>query len=82
MREDVSRPSKVRIEYYDENWVLREEVFDGIKARIVQHEYDHLEGKLFTDYVGGLRKQLIKSRLLKISKGKYKTFYPMSYPSK
>lgn len=80
--EEVFREDEIRIRYQDENWVEHEETFRGIQARIIQHEYDHLEGKLFTDYIGGLRKTLIKSRLLKISKGKYKTFYPMTYSTK
>ena len=80
--EEVYREEHIRLRYLDENFVEHVEEFTGVQARIIQHEYDHLEGKLFTDYVGGLRKQLIKSRLLKISKGKYKTFYPMSYVEK
>lgn len=77
--EEVFREEEIRLRYQDENFVEHEETFIGIQARVIQHEYDHLEGKLFTDYVGGLRKQLIKSRLLRISKGKYSSFYPMSY---
>jgi len=80
--EEVFREEDILIRYQDENFETHEERFSGIKARIIQHEYDHLEGKLFTDYVKGIRKQLIKSKLGKISKGKYTTFYPMSYGSK
>ena len=80
--EEVYREDTVRIKYRDENFVEQEETYTGLKARIIQHEYDHLEGKLFTDYVRGIRKQLIKSKLGKISKGKYTTFYEMKYASK
>ncbi|MCL4109472.1 UNVERIFIED_CONTAM: hypothetical protein GTU68_037737 [Idotea baltica] len=80
--EEVFREEDILIRYQDENFKTHEERFSGLKARIIQHEYDHLEGKLFTDYVKGIRKQLIKSKLGKISKGKYTTFYPMSYGSK
>ncbi|MEM0998489.1 MAG: peptide deformylase [Bacteroidota bacterium] len=80
--EEVYREEHIRLRYQDATFEIHEESYSGIRARIIQHEYDHLEGKLFTDYVGGLRKQLIKSRLSKISKGKYTTFYPMSHPEK
>lgn len=80
--EEVYRPEEVLIRYMDENFVQHEEKFVSIQARIIQHEYDHLEGILFTDHLGGLRKQLIKSRLKRISEGKYNTFYPMSYAQK
>lgn len=80
--EEVYRPEEVRIRYLDRNWVQHEETFVGIQARIIQHEYDHLEGVLFTDHLGGFRKQLIKSRLKRISEGKYATFYPMAQPAK
>lgn len=80
--EEVYREEEVLIRYYDENWVQHEERFQGLQARVIQHEYDHLEGKLFTDYIRGLRKQLIKSKLNKISKGKYSPFYPMKYALK
>jgi peptide deformylase len=80
--EEVYRQEEVRIRYTDRNWVQHEETFVGIQARIIQHEYDHLEGVLFTDHLGGFRKQLIKSRLKRISEGKYATFYPMAQPAK
>jgi peptide deformylase len=80
--EEVYRPEEVRIRYFDRNWVQHEEKYVGIQARIIQHEYDHLEGILFTDHLGGFRKQLIKSRLKRISEGKYATFYPMAQPAK
>jgi peptide deformylase len=75
LREEVNRESHIRIEYYDENWVFHDEVFDGYKARIIQHEYDHLDGILFTDKVNPLRKRLLKSKLLAISKGKFEADY-------
>ncbi|HON18837.1 MAG TPA: peptide deformylase [Salinivirgaceae bacterium] len=69
LREDVLRKSNVRITYFDENWQQHDETFSGIAARIIQHEYDHLEGILFTDRVSSLKKQLIKRKLIDISKG-------------
>jgi peptide deformylase len=80
--EEVYRQEEVRIRYFDRNWQPHEETYFGIQARIIQHEYDHLEGVLFTDHLGGFRKQLIKSRLKRISEGKYATFYPMAQPAK
>ncbi len=80
--EEVFRKERVLIRYQDANFNTHEKQFTGLKARIIQHEYDHLEGHLFTDYVKGMRKQLIKSKLGKISKGKYKTFYEMKYSPK
>ena len=80
VREDVYRPEQVRIRYRDEDFVEHEEVFTGMKARIIQHEYDHLEGVLFTDYLSGLKKKLLRSRLTKISKGKIEPNYPMVFP--
>lgn len=82
VREMVNRPSQIRLRYQDENFVEQEETFGGMKARIIQHEYDHLEGKLFTDYLSQLRKQIVKSRLNKISKGLIDTEYPMRYAQK
>lgn len=79
VREDVFRQPEIRIRYQDEAFEEHEETFSGMKARIIQHEYDHIEGVLFTDYVRGLRKQVIKSRLNKISKGKIEPDYPMEY---
>lgn len=80
--EEVYRPEQVLLRYQDENFVVQEEKFVSLQARIIQHEYDHLEGVLFTDHLGGLRKQLIKSRLKRISEGRYTTFYPMTYQQK
>ena len=69
IKESVSRKKNVIISYYDQNWNFFTETFDGMKARIIQHEHDHIEGKLFTDYVSPLKKKLIKGKLLSISKG-------------
>jgi peptide deformylase len=75
IREKVSRKAQLKIRYYDENWELKEESFDGMKARIIQHEYDHIEGKMFVDYLTPLKKRLLKGKLADISKGKVDTEY-------
>lgn len=80
IREDVTRQSDVVIEYYDENWELKEERYTGFKARIIQHEYDHLEGILFTDKISALRKTLIRRKLQDITKGKVDVSYRMIFP--
>lgn len=82
LREEVWRPEVVRIRYQDENFEQHEDTFTGLKARIIQHEYDHVEGVLFTDHLSPLKKKLIKSRLNKISKGKISPNYPMKFPKK
>jgi peptide deformylase len=82
IREEVIRPSKVRIEYYDEKWNLIEEEFDGIRARVVQHEYDHLEGKLFVDKINPIRRKLLGPRLNAISRGKVDKDYKIVFPKK
>ena len=80
LREEVNRESHIRIIYYDEAWVLHDEEYDGYRARIIQHEYDHLDGILFTDKVSPLRKRLLKSKLLAISKGKFEAEYRTILP--
>lgn len=75
IREDVTRPSTVRIQYYDENFNFFDEVYDGLKARIIQHEYDHIEGKLFIDLLSPLRKRILKRKLNQIAKGEVDTSY-------
>ena len=80
LREEVLRESRVRINYYDENWEYHDEVFEGYKARIIQHEYDHLDGIMFTDKVNPLRKRLIKSKLTAISKGRFEAEYKTILP--
>jgi len=75
IREDVLRPSKVRIEYYDKDFNFHDEWYDGIAARIIQHEYDHTEGILFTDKIAPIKKRLLKRKLISIEKGKFKVNY-------
>ena len=79
IREDVKRKPKLKIEYYDENWELYEEELEGFAARVVQHEYDHIEGVLFTDRINPLRKQLLKGKLRDIQKGNINTDYRMKF---
>ena len=80
VREDIQRLSHVRLTYLDENFVPHEQEFYGITARVIQHEYDHIEGKLFIDYLSQLKKRLIKKKLDDISAGKVKTDYRMLFP--
>lgn len=80
IREDVNRPAKIRLEYYDENFNHYDEWFEGMAARIIQHEYDHTEGILFTDKVAPIKKRLLKSKLQGISKGKFKVDYKVKLP--
>ena len=83
IREDVVRPEEVKIHYFDENWDEHTNVFTGMKARIIQHEYDHIEGILFTDHLSPFKKRLLKSKLTNISKGVLKDLkYRMSFPAK
>jgi peptide deformylase len=82
IREKISRKEKLKIRYYDEAWHLHEEEYDGMKARIIQHEYDHIEGKLFVDYLTPLKKRLLKGKLSDISKGKVDTEYRILAPKK
>jgi peptide deformylase len=77
IREDVMRPEEVVIEYMDENFVQHTKKFIGLTGRIIQHEYDHLEGKLFIDYLKPLRKKMLQGKLNDISKGKMKVDYKM-----
>ncbi|MFA8433118.1 MAG: peptide deformylase [Marinifilaceae bacterium] len=80
LNEDVYRPEKIRIEYYDENWEFHEEEYNGYAARVIQHEYDHLEGIMFTDHVAPLKKRLLRGKLAGISKGKFKAKYRFTLP--
>lgn len=80
IRENVFRKQKVTIRYQDENWNQKEEVYEGIKARIIQHEYDHLEGKMFIDYLSPLKKRMLKGKLTDISKGDVDTQYRILAP--
>lgn len=81
IREDVSRHQTIFITYYDENWIYHEEHFSGLAARVIQHEYDHIEGKLFTDRINPLRKTMLKGKLEAISKGAVKVDYKMRFPT-
>jgi len=81
VREDVYRQPKITIVYLDEHFNEHTEVFDGLIARVIQHEYDHIEGILFTDKLSGLKKRLIKGRLSKISKGDIVVDYRMRFPN-
>lgn len=82
IREKVARKEKLRIRYYNEEWQQVEETYDAMKARIIQHEYDHLEGKMFVDYLPALKKRLLKGKLADISKGKVDTDYRIAAPDK
>ena len=82
IHEDISRPSFVRIKYQDENLEEHTEEYGGFAARVIQHEYDHLEGILLIDYLLPLKRRLLKSKLAAISKGKVKTSYKIVIPGK
>ena len=79
IRGDVDRPARIRLRYLDENFEEHEEVFDGMNARVIQHEYDHLEGILFTELLKPLKRRLIKRRLEKIKKGKVDCTYRLRF---
>lgn len=81
VREDVMRPETIVIEYYDENWKKHKEEFSDIRARVIQHEYDHIEGILFTDYLSAFKKKLVQNKLKNISKGNVKVDYKMQFPN-
>lgn len=82
IREKVSRKETLRVRYYDEDWNQHEEEYNGVKARIIQHEYDHIEGKLFIDYLTPLKKRMLKGKLADISKGDVDTDYRILAPLK
>ncbi len=82
IREDVARPDVVKIKYFDENFVEHIEEFKGYAGRIIQHEYDHLEGILFIDHLSPLRKRLLKSKLNNIAHGKVQPHYKIKVPVK
>ena len=79
IREDVSRRSKIVIEYFDENFQSNKLALSGLAARVVQHEYDHIEGILFIDHISSLKKRLIKGKLNNISSGSIKVDYEMKF---
>jgi peptide deformylase len=80
LREEVVRPSRITIEYLDENFVAHREVYEGFAARVIQHEYDHIEGKLFVDYLSPLKKRFLKGKLSAISKGMVDVNYRIKIP--
>ena len=75
IRGGVKRKSSIEITFFDENWNKKTEVFKGMQARVIQHEYDHIQGKLFIDYLSPLKKKLIKNKLLEITKGNCEVKY-------
>ena len=79
VREDVKRKSTIVIEYYDENFVKHKETFSDIRARVIQHEYDHIEGILFTDHLSMLKKKLVGKKLQNIMEGKARPDYRMKF---
>lgn len=81
IHEDVTRHAVIHMDYVDENFVKHSETFSGLAARVIQHEYDHIDGVLFTDKISPFKKRLIKGKLEKISKGQIKVDYPMKFPN-
>jgi len=82
VREDVVREESIKITYYDVAFNKREQTFNGVNARVILHEYDHIEGKLFVDYLKPLKKRLLKKQLANISKGIVEVDYKMKFPNK
>jgi len=82
IREDVQRPESIRIKYLDEDFNEHEETYSGFNSRVIQHEYDHLDGILFIDYLNPLRKRILKTKLTAISKGKVIPKYKIKVPGK
>ncbi|MEJ8606239.1 peptide deformylase [Riemerella anatipestifer] len=80
VREDVKRKDTITIEYYDEDFKKHTETYSDIRARVIQHEYDHIEGILFTDKLSALKKKLVKGKLNKISAGEVSVSYKMRFP--
>lgn len=80
IREDVYRDEEVTLEFEDENFVHHTKTFNGITARVILHEYDHIEGKLFIDHIKPLKRKLLRGKLTDISKGKIKVDYRMVFP--
>ena len=80
IRENVTRKPDVVVSYYDENWKLHEEKYSGYAARIIQHEYDHIDGILFTDYLTPLKRKLLQKKLNNITDGLIEIDYKMSFP--
>ncbi len=82
LREEVKRESHIKISYYDEKWEFHDEEYDGFRARVIQHEYDHLDGILFPERLNPLRRRLLKGKLNDISKGKFEVDYKTIIPVK
>ena len=82
IRGDVDRQERIRIRYLDENFEEQEESFDGLNARVIQHEYDHIEGILFTELLKPVKKKLVQRKLIKIKKGAVKVSYPMRFANR
>lgn len=82
IRADILRKESLRIRYFDIDWNEHTEEYDGLAARIIQHEYDHLQGILFTDYLSAMKRRLLKSKLTDISRGQVKAEYRMKFPVK
>lgn len=80
IREKVARPTSIRLKYFDEDWNEHDDEFEGMRARIIQHEYDHIEGVLFIDYLTPFKKRLLKSKLSDISRGEVETEYRIIAP--
>ena len=80
VREEITRKSEIKIRYLDENFKTHIDKYDGLVARVIQHEYDHIEGVLFTDKVSNFKKRLIKSKLKSITLGKVDVNYAMRFP--
>ena len=81
VRGGINRKSSIELTFYDENWVKRTEAFKGMRARVIQHEYDHIQGKLFIDYLSSLKRKLIKNKLSEITKGNTDVSYEVKRPS-
>jgi peptide deformylase len=80
IRAEIYRPEKVTIKYFDTDWVEHTESYEGIAARIIQHEYDHIDGILFTDYLPQIKKRMLKNKLADITKGNVSVDYKMKFP--
>lgn len=79
VRGEVSRPEQIRIKYLDENFEAHDEIYTGINARVIQHEYDHIDGILFTEYLKPLKRRLVRRKLENIKKGKISPNYKMKF---
>ncbi len=79
LREDISRKPNIRITYQDENFIVHEDVFGGLAARIIQHEYDHIEGIVMPDRMTPLKRTLLRNRLQSIARGAFRPDYPMKF---